>query len=226
MSIRKRSPWIGAAVAAAAIFLPMATPAAVRLDRPAPAGPTSVSGTLECDGVRVHYESRETPGGVESRIFSTTGEVLTEVVIDEVSGTLVYRIAGAEISERVQDPGPDEYRRAFDRPEASLVASGLWRDLEARGIDLSSRAVAALAVNLVGYEALLTPETQAPSAGSCLGCCGPGCFGCTGCYTAACLAHDLCVMAYGGLAPQCNSVVYLAALSAWCCRGVDLGSLC
>lgn len=37
----------------------------------------------------------------------------------------------------------------------------------------------------------------------CYGCCGPGCWGCTGCYTAACAEHDYCVERYGYTSRTC-----------------------
>lgn len=49
----------------------------------------------------------------------------------------------------------------------------------------------------------------------CLGCCGPGCWGCTGCYTSACLAHDVCVGEYGAYHPTCM-VLLAEAVASMC----------
>lgn len=217
--------WTRAAAALAAAALAIAARAEARLELSARSGPALIQGTLERDGARVEFESRETAWGAESRIRAGNGQVMTEVVVDEVLGTFVYRVAGVEISPNGEGPDGESRRRTFDRPEAELAATEIWKSLVDRGLDPASKAMAALAANLVGYEA----AAQSPLAGddlSCLGCCGPGCWGCTGCYTQACLAHDLCVAAFGILDPRCNSIVYFAALSAWCCVGVDLGGLC
>ncbi len=225
MHVRAGAPWIRTLATAAAAVLALAARAEARLDLAEGSGHALVAGALERDGVRVEFESRETATGAEARIRAGTGEAMTEVVVDEVLGTLVYRVDGVEITPRGEGPDRAGRRRAFDRPEAGLAATELWRCLVERGFDPSTKAMAALAANLVGYEGI----AGSPLAGgdlSCLGCCGPGCVGCTGCYTQACLAHDLCVAAYGLLDSRCNAIVYFAALSAWCCRGVDLGNLC
>jgi hypothetical protein len=49
--------------------------------------------------------------------------------------------------------------------------------------------------------------------GECHGCCGPGCWGCSGCYTAACLAHDNCVNDNGYFTTACDALAVIAAAS-------------
>lgn len=54
---------------------------------------------------------------------------------------------------------------------------------------------------------------------NCCGCCGPGCWGCTGCYTVECLAHDLCVDAFGYTSSRCMKILPLAVASMESCGG-------
>ncbi len=184
------------------------------------------AGFLERGAVRVLFESRVTEWGAESRILSADGEVLTEVIVDGKAGTFDYRAGGVSLSAELSAEEASTATRVFDREDAALAADLLWATLTARGFPKGSPAMAVLAANLTGYVAV--PEKFLPDAGkaSCTGCCGPSCWGCTGCYTAACLEHDLCVAAYGYLSPRCMRILYVAALSAWCCQGVDLGQLC
>jgi hypothetical protein len=49
--------------------------------------------------------------------------------------------------------------------------------------------------------------------GACHGCCGPGCWGCSGCYTAACLAHDNCVNENGYFTSASDALAVIAAAS-------------
>ena len=184
------------------------------------------SGILARDGVRVAFESRATATGAESRILSADGEILTEVVVDAKAGTFDYRVGGISLSNDLSIAEAEQAVKAFDRADAALAAEQLWPSLTSRGYPKNSPAMAALAANLTGYAAV--PKEYFPVGGKsmCMGCCGPSCWGCTGCYTSACLAHDQCVARYGYLAARCYHILYLAALSAWCCQGVDLGSLC
>jgi len=184
------------------------------------------AGILERDGVRVAFESRATPAGEESRILSADGEVLTEVVVDEKAGTFDYRVGGVSLSNDLSIAETEQAMKAFDRADAALAAQHLWASLTSMGYPKESRAMAALAANLTAYAAV--PKEYFPVDGEsmCMGCCGPSCWGCTGCYTNACLVHDMCVASYGYLAARCNRILYLAALSAWCCQGAELGPLC
>ena len=189
-------------------------------------GAVGFAGTLKRNEERIAFESRATPGGAESRIFSSTGEILTEVVVDESAGIFEYRAGGVALSKETAAEETERAMRTFDSDEAALVAEHLWPTLLKSGYDPESRTMAALAANLAGYAVVPRRRLQSNGKEFCLGCCGPSCWGCTGCYTNACLAHDLCVMIHGYTAPQCNRLLFLAALSAWCCRGVHLGSLC
>jgi hypothetical protein len=183
-------------------------------------------GTLKRNGELIAFESRVTPGGAESRILSSSGEVLTEVIVDESAGIFEYRAGGVALSEDAPAEETERAMRTFDGADAALAAEHLWPALVKRGYDPESRAMAALAANLAGYAVVPRQRLQSNGKEFCLGCCGPSCWGCTGCYTSACLAHDVCVMTLGYTNPQCNRLLALAALSAWCCRGVHLGSLC
>jgi hypothetical protein len=184
------------------------------------------SGILERDGVRVAFESRATPTGAESRIVSADGEVLTEVIVDEKAGTFDYRVGGISLSSDLSIAETEQAMKSFDRADAALAAQHLWSSLESMGYPKDSRAMAALAANLTAYEAVPKDYFPVGGDGMCMGCCGPSCWGCTGCYTSACLEHDRCVARYGYLAHRCNRILYLAALSAWCCQGAELGPLC
>jgi hypothetical protein len=189
-------------------------------------GAAGFTGTLKRDGERIAFESRVTPAGAESRIFSSSGEILTEVVVDEPAGIFEYRAGGVDLSKEPAIEETERAMRTFDSDEAALVAEQLWPALVKSGYDPESRAMTALAANLAGYAIVPRRRLQTNGKELCLGCCGPSCWGCTGCYTNACLAHDLCVMMQGYTAPKCNRLLFLAALSAWCCRGVHLGTLC
>lgn len=216
-----------AAGLAALLVFPAPAIAEIRLEI-SPAGDgSSLTGSLDEDGTGVKFESFDTGSGAEARIRLPSGEVLTEVIVDEASGTLEYRAGGVRIDEHTLPEDLSRAFRVFDRPEAALVARELWTRLVERGADPESRSMAGLAAVLVGYETV--PARYFPSGRgkeSCLGCCGPSCWGCTGCYTRACLLHDLCVMTGNPTRPECNALLTLAAISAWCCRGVHLGRLC
>jgi hypothetical protein len=56
--------------------------------------------------------------------------------------------------------------------------------------------------------------------GECHGCCGPGCWGCSGCYTAACLAHDDCVNENGYFTSACDVLAVVAVASMVACAMV------
>jgi hypothetical protein len=183
-------------------------------------------GTLKRGGVKIAFESRVTPVGAESRILSASGEVLTEVIVDESAGIFEYRAGGVLLSNDTTDDESVRAMGTFAGEEAALAAEHLWPALTKRGYDPESRAMAALAANLTGYAMVSRAGPGIDSKAGCMGCCGPSCWGCTGCYTSACLAHDLCVMTFGYTSSQCNRLLVLAALSAWCCRDVNLGSLC
>ncbi len=184
------------------------------------------AGTLERAGVRVFFESRATPGGAVSLIRSATGDILTEVIADEEAGTFEYRVGGIALSESTSREEMRLAQKAFARTDAALAAEHLWRTLTEKGFSPESRQMSALAANLTGYGAVPRKYLTMGGKSACLGCCGPSCWGCTGCYTSACLEHDLCVAAHGYADPRCNQSLFFAALSAWCCRGVHLGPLC
>ncbi len=185
-----------------------------------------LSGTLVREGIRVAFESRETETGVVSRILSADGGVLSEVIVDRKAGTFDYRVGGIPLAPEMGTAETEQAMKAFDRADAALAAELLWPSLTTAGYPKGSPAMAALAANLTGYAAV--PIDYFPIGGKnmCTGCCGPSCWGCTGCYTSACYEHDQCVARYGYLAARCMRILYVAALSAWCCQGVDLGPLC
>lgn len=54
------------------------------------------------------------------------------------------------------------------------------------------------------------PFENARADDDCLGCCGPCYWGCTGCYTQACLAHDLCLGTYPATSEICMAMLALA----------------
>jgi hypothetical protein len=184
------------------------------------------AGTLARDGERIAFESRVTPGGAVSRIYSSSGEVLTELVVDETNGIFEYRAGGIALTGDDSAEKTEAALRTFDSDEAALASEQLWPALLKKGYEPESPAMAALAANLAGYALVPRERLHSKNKEGCFGCCGPSCLGCTGCYTSACLAHDLCVIQYGYLDSRCNRILYFAALSAWCCRGVHLGSLC
>jgi hypothetical protein len=200
--------------------------AAVTIELQSDVDGADFAGTLERDGVRIAFESRATPGGAVSLIRSTAGEILSEVIADEEAGSFEYRVGGIALSETTSREEMRQALKAFARADAALAAEHLWRALIERGFSPESRQMSALAANLTGYGAV--PEKYLTMGGkaACLGCCGPSCWGCTGCYTSACLAHDLCVERYGYADSRCNESLFFASLSAWCCRGIHLGSLC
>jgi hypothetical protein len=185
-----------------------------------------IFGWLTEGGIEVRFENCATPTGGWSKIFKPSGEPLSEVVVDEAEGSLIYLIAGADVGRSISPDDLDRMRGAITSPEARLVATSLWSTVVGTVGDLSSKAMAALAANLVGYETGSAVGSPNRDRGGCLGCCGPGCWGCTGCWTRACLAHDLCVMTRGLADAECNRLLTLAALSAWCCRGFYIKGLC
>lgn len=185
-----------------------------------------IAGKLKRDRVEVTFEAFATPTGAESRIRTSTGEVLTEIIVDSVAGVFEYRAGGVTLSDNLT---PEEAERAasvFEREEAALIAEHLWPALQGKGYSPKSREMASLAANLTGYEVVSRRGPPNAQTDACFGCCGPGCWGCTGCYTGACAAHDACVARYGHANPLCATLLHMAAISAWCCRGVDMGSLC
>jgi len=185
-----------------------------------------IAGSLRRNGVEVVFESHATASRAESRILSSTGEVLSEVLVDSAAGTFEYRVGGVTLSEQLTPEEAERVAGALAREEAALAAEHLWPALEGKGHSRRSREMAAIAANLTGYEMVGRQGPTDQLSIACLGCCGPSCWGCSGCYTRACLAHDLCVSFYGYTSPRCMGLLYLAALSAWCCQGGDLGVLC
>jgi hypothetical protein len=185
-------------------------------------GGSGFTGTLSDATSAVDFESCTTNAGTRATTRDRRGRPLVDVDVDARAGRLTIAVGGVELSPSATDDEIAAMRALLDTAESRLVMETLWSALTTTGgKDPATPEMAAVAVQLVVYEYFVPGQV-----GGCMGCCGPGCWGCTGCYTRACLAHDACVMSLGHAHPHCLALVNLAALSAWCCRGFNLGSLC
>jgi hypothetical protein len=228
--MRRRWPWGRSAAVGLALLTALASAGAARpeatLEMRSERPGVGFAGSLKRDGVGLVFESYATPTGAVSRICSASGEVLTEIIVDKQAGIFEYLVGGVALSGETTDEDAERAMRTFERADAALAAEHLLPALVRKLRASEPRALAALAANLTGYTAVPRGYSPNSSKAYCLGCCGPSCWGCTGCYTQACLAHDLCAGFYGHASSRCLRLLYLAALSAWCCQDVDMGSLC
>lgn len=170
------------------------------------------AGTMLEGKTAVGFVSCKTNDGAFSTISDGTGQVQSEVVL--IAGDkpqITIRIGGVEWNDSTTEASLKEMQQAIDATDPELVTKRLWSELVELGKDPRSPEMAALAAHLVVYEGFVS------ATGDCFGCCGWGCVGCTGCYTAACYAHDACVRSLGHGNQTCQKLVVVAALSAWEC---------
>lgn len=180
-------------------------------------------GTLFDSTSSITFEACTTATGTHAVTRDSRGRALVEVTVDPRAGTLAVLVGGTPLGDSATQDQLDAMRAHLSTPDAALASEQLWHTLtSAGGKDPSSPEMAAIAVQLVAFEQLV----PARHGHDCLGCCGTACYGCTGCYTQGCLAHDLCVRVLGPGDGRCSNLFSLAAISAWCCRGLDLGPLC
>lgn len=131
------------------------------------------SGTLSDGAVSPQFEACTTASGVYAKIFTTGGQVVSHVVMDEAADSMTVTVAGIAFTGSNTSAELDQIRAALRTGEGDLLGNELWRRLVGAGrnpVTTDKKTMAAIGAALMLYD-----QSQAASgSGGCFGCCGPG----------------------------------------------------